>query len=140
MVDDLAGGKLKKRKRRRAIRHTCRAKLDIEIQIQSGGSSEWTTSQKKIKGRVLDLSEEGASLFIKYPVAAEQVFHLAIELDSSKTVDVQAQVRWIKQQESHQGYSIGVRFTHVDPAAYDELHAFLDNLDATLGTGAEPEE
>ena len=140
MVEDLAGGKLRKRKRRRAIRHTCRARLDIEIQFQSGGSSGWSTAQKEIKGRVLDLSEEGASLFIKYPVAAEQTFRLSIELNSSRTVEVQAQVRWVKQQESHEGYSIGVKFTHVDPAAYEHIHAFLGNLDATLGTGAELEE
>ena len=68
-----------KRKVRRAIRHSCKAVLTIEFRHQGSESDEWNVSRKYLKGRVLDLSEEGASFFIKYPATTNQLFPFRID-------------------------------------------------------------
>lgn len=121
------------RKRRRAIRHHCSARLDVEISHKTGDSEEWITSQHKTTGRVLDLSSEGASLFIRYSMAVGQEFNLEIELYDGQVVEAKCIVRWVKNVEKKRGHALGVEFTHLAPANQKRIVTFLKELDGTLG-------
>ena len=126
--------KVQRRKKRHAIRHACKAVLEIEIAFKSENDSEWSSARKKVKARVLDLSDDGASFFIKYPVATDQIMHLVIQLFDGKMIEAQGEVRWVRQKESHHGYTLGVKFTHIDPNNREHVANFIEQLEATLGT------
>jgi len=126
--------KVNRRKKRHAIRHACKAVLDIEIAFKADNDPEWTSARKKVKARVLDLSDEGASFFIKYPVATDQIMHLVIQLYDGKMIEAQGEVRWVRQKESHHGYTLGVKFTHIDPSNKEHVANFIEQLVGSLGT------
>jgi c-di-GMP-binding flagellar brake protein YcgR len=126
--------KVQRRKKRHAIRHACKAVLEIEIAFKSENENEWTSAKKKVKARVLDLSDDGASFFIKYPAATDQIMYLAIQLFDGKMIEAQGEVRWVRQKDSHHGYTLGVKFTHIDPANKEHVANFIEQLEATLGT------
>lgn len=128
--------KHRKRALRRAIRHTCKAVLDIEFSYKSGDSDEWVTNRQKIKGRVLDLSKEGAAFFIRHSATTNQHFNFHIDLFDGSNITGQAEVRWVKKQDSAKGYSVGVKFTTIDTMNLSRIENFLAELDATLGTAA----
>lgn len=127
-----------KRTLRRAIRHSCKAELHIEVSHQQGGTGgEWVVTRQKLNGRVLDLSEEGASFFIKYPASTNQNFSFLIKLNDGRKIEGAADVRWVKQKDSANGYAVGTRFTRIDNRNLELIHAFLEKLDRTLGIGEE---
>lgn len=134
---ELSEKKIEQRKMRRAIRHACKAELTIEISHQRGNSEEWVVERQKLPGRVLDLSEEGAAFFIRYPATTNQSFQFQINLAGGGFIQGQADVRWVKQKDSAKGFAIGSRFTRIDNANLKKVKVFLDELDATLGLGAE---
>lgn len=121
------------RKRRRAIRHHCSARLDIEMSSKADGSDQWKTSTHKTAGRVLDLSGEGASLFTKYSIPVGQEFNLEIELYDGQVIEAKCVVRWNKHMEKKRGHALGVEFTHLAPANQKRIATFLQELDGTLG-------
>lgn len=123
-----------KRALRHAIRHTCKAVLDIEFSHKNDENDEWVTSCQKIKGRVLDLSHEGAAFFVRHAATANQRFNFRIDLFDGSNIKGQAEVRWIKQQDSAKGYSVGVKFSSIDDTNLNRINTFLRELDATLGT------
>lgn len=125
--------KQEKREVRRAIRHSCKAVLTIEFRHQASGSDEWVVKRQEIKGRVLDLSEEGASFFIKYPATSNQTFPFRINIYDGSHIEGQAEVRWVKQKESAKGYTVGVQLTQLDNTNRDKVYSFLAELDSTLG-------
>ncbi|MFP6582815.1 MAG: PilZ domain-containing protein [Candidatus Hydrogenedentota bacterium] len=92
--------------------------------------------RQKIPSRVVDLSEEGAAFFTRYPATTNQSFHFAINLAAGGKIEGQADVRWVKQKESANGYAIGCRFSPIDDANVRRIQSFLEELDATLGLGA----
>lgn len=120
----------------RAIRHTCKAVLDIEFSYQTPGEDEWVKSKQEVKGRVLDLSNEGAAFFIRHSATAEQTFNFRIDLFDGSNIQGAAQVRWVKQQASAKGFSVGVQFVQIDEVNATRIKNFLFELDATLGTAA----
>ena len=132
-----AAVKEEKRKARRAIRHSCKAVLTIEFRHQGEDGGDWVVSRKDLKGRVLDLSEEGASFFIKYPATTNQLFPFRIDTYDGSRIEGQGEVRWVKQKNSAKGYSVGVYFTQIDKDNLEQIHTFLHNLDSTLGLGGE---
>lgn len=131
--------KHEKRKVRRAIRHSCKVVLSIEFRHQPEGSDEWVVSRQEIKGRVLDLSEDGAAFFIKYPATTNQLFPFRINIYDGSHIEGQGEVRWVKQKESAKGYTVGVQFSQIDNANLDKVFSFLRELDNTLGMGEEIE-
>ncbi len=131
--DSEIGTKEHKRKRRHAIRHACHAVIDLEIATAAGGSDEWNVSHEQIKGRVLDLSETGASLFVKHAVAMGQAFRLEIEMYDGAKVEAIAETRWTKSMEAKGGYAIGIEFTQLTPAHQQVIQNFLKDLEASAG-------
>jgi hypothetical protein len=125
--------KQEKRTVRRAIRHSCKVVLTIEFRHQPPGDGEWIVNRQEIQGRVLDLSEDGAAFFIKHPATANQMFPFRINVYDGSYIEGQGEVRWVKQKEAAKGYSIGVHFTQIDRTNIDRVHAFLRELDNTLG-------
>ena len=121
------------RKRRHAIRHQCTASLEIELSSSAGQSGEWSVSRQRIEARVLDLSEEGAALFTKHPLAIGQSFGLKITLDNGAMIEAVAEVRWSKHKERKNGYLSGVKFTHLAQEFHERIKAFLAELENTLG-------
>lgn len=121
------------RKLRQAIRHTCKAVINLDISHKSGISDEWTTDRQTLRGRVLDLSEGGASLFTKYELQPGAKFMLGVKIYDGSIIEAQAQVRWSKYKEAKDGYATGAEFTQIDAKNLKRLKTFLTELDATLG-------
>ena len=126
-------GKECERKRRHAIRHNCKASLEIELSSSAGESGDWNVSRQRIEARVLDLSEEGASIFTKHALAIGQTFGIKILLNNGATVEAVAETRWSKHKERKNGYLSGVKFTHLAPEYHQRITAFLADLEGTLG-------
>lgn len=120
-----------KRQRRRAIRHNCKARLSIDIVQKAGNSDTWSSYKDMIKGRVLDLSETGASLYTTIPLNVGQQSRLDIELHDGRLIQALTEVRWMK--ESKGGYATGLKFTRLSQDHENIIRQFLTELDQTLG-------
>jgi hypothetical protein len=131
--------KQQQRALRHAIRHTCKALLEIEFSYQSGDDETWTTTRQEVQGRVLDLSNDGAAFFIRQAATTNQLCGFRIDLYDGTTITGQAEIRWVKQQKSAKGYSVGAQFQRIDNVNADRIKHFLAELDATLGTAAKLE-
>ena len=121
------------RRLRQAIRHTCKAELEVEISHSPGGSQEWTTDTQRMRGRVLDMSEGGVFLFTKYKLKPGAQFKLGVKIYDGSTIEAQAEVRWSKFKEAKDGYATGAEFINMDDKNQNRLRTFLSELDATLG-------
>ncbi|GMW03630.1 MAG: hypothetical protein AMXMBFR84_47640 [Candidatus Hydrogenedentota bacterium] len=126
-----------KRQKRHAIRHMCHAYVDLEMATAAGGSSEWKVSKSRMKGRVLDLSSSGVSLFVQHALAIGQPFRLSIELYDGTKIEALAEARWTKTVEAKGGYAIGGQFTHVAPKDAKAIQRFLSELESTAGLGGQ---
>jgi c-di-GMP-binding flagellar brake protein YcgR len=124
---------VQERQRRRAIRHSCKAIVTMEIQHAVGGSGAMKSHRHKIPVRVLDLSDGGAAIFSKHPMAHGEVFHMEIKTYDARSIEAKGQVRWSKEKASKGGYAVGVQFTYIDSPSQDRLKTFLSELDANLG-------
>lgn len=120
---------LRKRKLRHAVRHTCKAVLEVDVTHASGASEDTQT----LRSRVLDLSAGGAALFTKYDFQPGAEFRLHVKLYDGQRIEAQALVRWSKYKQAKEGYAIGVEFTKIDAPNQKRLDTFLAELDATLG-------
>ena len=121
------------RRLRQAIRHTCKAEIEIEISHAPGDSQEWTTDSQRLRGRVLDLSEGGVFLFTKYELKPGAQFKLGVKIYDGSTIEAQAEVRWSKFKETKGGYATGAEFIDIDDRNKNKLRTFLSELEATLG-------
>lgn len=131
--DKAEGGADKKRQRRHAIRRACHAELDLEIALGQPGSDDWKVSRTRMKGRVLDLSETGASLFVPHALAIGQPFRLTIKLFDDTKIEAVAETRWTKTVEAKGGYAMGAQFRHIAPDHANAVRRFLAELEATAG-------
>lgn len=122
-----------KRKRRRAIRHNCQATIQMLIGHKPGEMDTWEVHPMQIKGRVLDLSRDGASLFAKQPFEADQELRVMITLRDGTKVQANSTVRWLKAVPEKDGYAFGVRFGHLPEKEAKRIGALLEELDATAG-------
>jgi c-di-GMP-binding flagellar brake protein YcgR len=125
------------RQRRRAIRHTSKAVVDMSLRYEMGGGGAVEEHTQPVPARVLDLSEGGAALFLKHPIAHGEKFRLTIKTYDGSAIAAMAEVRWSQHKESKGGYLIGVQFTHLDPNNREHLLRYLRELDENLGM--EPE-
>ncbi len=121
------------RRLRHAIRHTCKAEIEIEVSHAPGDSQEWTTDSQRLRGRVLDLSEGGVFLFTKYELKPGARIKLGVKIYDGSTIDAEAEVRWSKFKEAKNGYATGAEFVSMDDKNQNKLRTFLSELDATLG-------
>jgi len=135
LVDRRGGddAKERERQRRRTIRHNCKVGIDMLIGHAAGHSDTWSVDAVKVKGRVLDLSTGGASLYTKQPFDTGQELRLTIMLPEGGTVNTHAIVRWVKAMPEKQAYASGMQFVHVTDADQALIEGFLTELDATAG-------
>ena len=119
--------------RRRAIRHNCEVRIGLRLRQSSGNLDVWTESELPVAGRLLDLSEEGCSLFTKDRLEMGQELHLAVALKNAQTFEGTGVVRWAKAVPEKHGFASGVQFTALQPNAQKNITAFLKHLDATIG-------
>lgn len=128
---------VRERKLRRAIRHTCRAVIDIEVRHSPGQTQAWESDRHQIKARVLDLSDGGASLFCKHDLRQGTRARIGVKLYDGTMIEADSEVRWTSFKEQKQGYAIGVQFVSIDDRNQKRLHRFLADLDSSLGMGLE---
>lgn len=127
------GAKEAERQRRRAIRHTCKVAIERLLGHAAGVSEDWSVDAIRIKGKLLDLSLEGASIFTQDAMDTGQQLRLMIELRDRTRINTAADVRWVKAIPEKGGYASGVHFKHVDPPQRKRLAKFLNHLDDTAG-------
>jgi hypothetical protein len=126
-------GKEERRKRRHAIRHTCQVKIEMLIGKAGGFSNDWLVDAVDIRGRLLDLSADGASLFTKQPLETGQELRLAVGLLDSLCIHTGATVRWVKALPDKDGYASGAQFNHLPKEDQQRLNSFLAELETTAG-------
>ncbi len=124
---------VRERKLRQAIRHTCKAVLEVDISHSPGDSEHTTTDVQTLRGRVLDLSNGGVFLFTKYELKLGAQFKLGVKIYDGSTIEAMVEVRWTKYKEAKGGYAIGAEFIGIDDKNQRRLQKFLSELDATLG-------
>ena len=105
----------------------------MQVGFSSGASDMWSVHSIPIKGRILDLSTGGASLFTKDSFQTGQELALAIKLHDASEIHAKASVRWIKSVPEKGGYASGVQFVHVADKDASKIQRFLKDLDATVG-------
>lgn len=123
-----------KHARRRAIRHNCAVFITLNMHYAAGGPVDtWQDASIKIKGRVLDLSVGGGSLFTHEQFTVGQSLQLIIVMNDKTQLTIGGQVRWVKSIPEKKGYASGVQFQN--PTENDRLLIlrFLNQLDATAG-------
>ena len=125
--------KEQRRKRRRAIRHTCGVHIAIKISTAVGSMDTWNVEAHPIKGRILDLSAEGCSVFTAQRLEIGQELKLIIVLEDGTQVNTTGTIRWTKDVDTHNGYALGVQFSILEQKDQKTIHAFLGNLDRTIG-------
>ena len=118
--------------RRRAIRHNCEVAIRMLIGYAIAGSDTWGSDALKIKGRLLDLSAGGASLFTKQGFDAGQILQLAIKLPGGAEIRTNATIRWVKPWPDKGGHVSGVQFDKPSSRDQQMIVKFLKELDAAL--------
>jgi c-di-GMP-binding flagellar brake protein YcgR len=120
-------------KRRRAIRHNCQVHVALRVAHVSGAQGEWNVDMFPVKGRILDLSSSGASLFTDRPLEIGQEVSMVVALQGAEPIRATGQVRWTKAVPEKRGYASGVHFRSVSEKGKDLIDSFLKKLDATIG-------
>ena len=122
--------------RRKSVRRTLHG--TSEATIRPLLNREDPDEHGLLKGRVLDISREGAGLVTEvtaeHPIEVNREIDLGMVLSDGSIIDTRAEVRWVRRDPGRMGYSTGVRFTHVDPANRTKLEQFIAELDETLGS------
>lgn len=119
--------------RRRAIRHECRVRIALDVVHSAGNLDTWTADQYHVKGRLLDLSVSGASLFTKEVLGIGQRLALVIQLPRGGEVRARGEVRWSKGVPNRDGYASGVQFEQAGAQDRQRIGRFLSHLDETIG-------
>lgn len=119
--------------RRRAIRHNCKVQIALRIREQWGSADAWTPTEHPVKGRILDLSAEGCSVFTRQQLDIGQTLSLLIMLRDNSSIRAAGNVRWTKGVKEHDGYAAGVQFANIPDNERRRINAFLKELDETIG-------
>ena len=128
-----AGNQELERQRRRTIRHNCEVSIEMLIGYSSGYSDDWSVDSVKVKGKILDLSSGGASLFTGHRFETGQELRLMIRLRDKTEISAHAKVRWVKDMVEKNGFVSGVQFTKLGEKDQAKVSKFLAELDATAG-------
>lgn len=119
--------------RRRAIRHNCKVHIALRLAYQNAQADTWAPEQHPIKGRILDLSPKGCSLFSAQPLDIGQALGLVIVLQSGKKIHTEGSVRWTKHMSKKNGYASGVQLVNLPAKDAKAIEKFLEELDQTAG-------
>lgn len=128
-----AGNPEAERQRRRTLRHNCEVSIEMLIGYSSGFSDDWSVDSVKVKGKILDLSSGGASLFTGHRFETGQELRLQIRLRDKTEISARAKVRWVKDMVEKNGFVSGVQFTKLGEKDQLKVSSFLAELDATAG-------
>jgi hypothetical protein len=118
--------------RRRAIRHNCTVQIAVQVQ-SSGYMDTWDVSEFRIKGRVLDLSEEGCSIFVQHAMETGQALSLFLSLRDKEKVPAAGIIRWTRAMPEKGGIALGVQFVNLEDKPRKSILAFLKEVDRTMG-------
>ena len=119
--------------RRRAIRHECKVRIVLDVAHSSGNLDTWTQSRYHVKGRMLDLSVDGASVFTREALTIGQAVGLEIAIQQGDVFQVRGQVRWSKGVDQRDGFASGVQFERITPHDRQRIGKYLCHLDETIG-------
>lgn len=122
-----------RQRRRRAIRHNCTIHLALEPQQASGFGDSWEVDDHPIKGRVLDLSAEGCSIFTPEPLEQGRVVSMLITIRSGSKFHAEGAVRWCRPVALRDGYASGLHFEQIQQKDLQLIQGFLKELDETSG-------
>ena len=90
-----------------------------------------------IKGRVIDLSMDGAGLhtevFTRQPFDVGDHIQIAVELSDKSYIKAEAEIRWMRPGRQKGVYATGVLFLRMDNEDRKKLNQFLSELDRALG-------
>ena len=118
--------------RRKPVRRTVRETFEATIRSLLKEEDE----HGPLKGRVFDISKEGAGLVTEVtaeqPIEVNREIDLRMVLSDGATIDTRAEVCWVRTEPGRKGYRTGVRFTHIDPAHRAKIEQFIAELDETL--------
>jgi len=120
-------------RKRRIIRHTCHVKIGMPIGFMSDRDDVWHVDQLNIKGRLLDLSNDGCAVFTHQQFNIDQQLNLIIEVSGGRTIRAVGTVRWTKHIPEKGGYASGIKFLKINRNDIDVLNSYLDELDRTIG-------
>jgi c-di-GMP-binding flagellar brake protein YcgR len=121
------------RTRRHIIRHNCKVSIVMPIAHVAAFQDTWSLDSIQIKGRILDLSGGGASLFTEQEFQTGQELQLTIRLRDGSDIHAKGSVRWVKAIPEKQAYASGVQFLTVADKDLAKVRKFLEELDATAG-------
>jgi c-di-GMP-binding flagellar brake protein YcgR len=123
--------------RRRQIRKSCHVQMKFAFGYSPGGADENMVMETfKMRGRLLDLSDNGACVFGPNEVAPGQEVNLRIDLQGRSTITPRAQVCWTKPVPEKEGYACGVKFFPLSSGDKKHLDAFIKVLDKQLADEA----
>ena len=114
-----------KRERRRTIRHKCRVNVAMLMKVRYGGTDEWSVHVVALKGRLLDLSAEGALLCTKENLEFGQELRLVISMPGEPIVKAHALVGACKPIPNKGAFASGVNFTSLSAQGSRSVERFL---------------
>ncbi len=121
-------------KRRRAIRHNCQVQMALKMSQTGGGALDtWNVSEHPIKGRILDLSVEGCSVFSAFQLDIGQELSLVLDFGRLGIVNTLGAIRWCKDVKRKDGHAAGVLFARLEAKDTRLIDRFLNELDENIG-------
>ncbi len=119
--------------RRLVIRHNCKVAIAVKVGVSSGYADTWDVASVRVKGRILDLSAGGASLFTEQRFETGQELELMIRLRDGEDIHATGAVRWVKMVPQKGGYASGVEFSQMPDKDRKLVARFLAELEKSAG-------
>lgn len=123
-------GANQKHERRRIIRQRCRVQIELIVRCTLGAGNEWSVNTINVKGKLLDLSDDGAMIFTKEAFVDNQELRVTLYLPDEAPVVTLAGVRWCKPLQDKGGNASGIRFRNMHPKGIASVKRFLQRLSA----------
>jgi hypothetical protein len=118
---------------RQAIRHNCTLQVAIRFKHTMGNSDVWSASEQGIKGKLQDLSDNGAMVVTEHQLEIGQELSLRVKLRTGGEVNAIGAVRWTKLVEHAKFFASGVQFTQLADSDGKRLRSFLTEMIKTVG-------
>ncbi len=119
--------------RRQAIRHNCSLKVSLKIRHSMHAEDIWSVDEHPIKGKLYDLSYDGALILTANMLEIGQELNLAITLRTHGDIRAIAVVRWNRAVEHAKGFAAGVQITQIQESDSRRLRAFLNDMEKSIG-------
>lgn len=117
-----------KRERRRAVRQKCKVRIEMIVRYKYGASGEWTENAVEIKGKLLDLSADGAMLYTKDSFVIDQELRLTIFIPKQPPVTTPVTVRSSKLIPEKECYASGTKFRGIPAEGLAGIVRFLNGV------------